>query len=66
AKLVAVLPNKVGLDKEYASIDTQSNKADVDAKDSTKGNVQNNATADDLDNKDSLTAPSSKPEKAKK
>ncbi|MDN3447246.1 5-(carboxyamino)imidazole ribonucleotide synthase [Psychrobacter sp. APC 3281] len=74
AKLVAILPNKVGLDKEYASVDTQHSKADVDAKinakNSTQNSIQNDAKADDLDNKDgqadSSTAPSSKSEKAKK
>ena len=74
AKLVAILPNKVGLDKEYASVDTQPSKADVDtkinAKNSTQNSVQNDAKADDLDTKDnqadSLTATPSKSEKANK
>ena len=70
AKLVAILPNKVGLDKEYASVDTQPSKADVDAKNSAQNSVQNDATADELDTKDSqtdsLNTPPSKSEKAKK
>ena len=57
-KLVAILPNKVGLDKEYASINTPPKSA------------EENATNTDLDGDnaqaDSLIAPSSKNEKAKK
>jgi 5-(carboxyamino)imidazole ribonucleotide synthase len=74
AKLVAILPNKVGLDKEYANVDTQPSKVDVDtkinAKNSAQNSAQNDATSDELDTKDSqtdsLTATPLKSEKAKK
>ncbi|MBI0426052.1 5-(carboxyamino)imidazole ribonucleotide synthase [Psychrobacter sp. NG27] len=61
-KLVAILPNKVGLDKEYPSINIQPSTPATE----TENDAKNSAIADDLDNKDSLTASSSKPEKAKK
>ena len=43
AKLVAILPNKVGLDKEYASADTQAK------------NVEADTTNDDIKDKDTQT-----------
>ncbi len=62
--------NKVGLDKEYANVDTQPSKVDVDTTSDAKDGVQNNTTVDNLDTKDSqadsLTTTPLKSEKAKK
>ena len=58
AKLVAVLPNKVGLDKEYGNIDTHSNTADAKAK--------NDVLEDNSGEADSLAELSPKTAKAKK
>ena len=54
----AVLPNKVGLDKEYGNIDTHSNTADAKTK--------NDVLEDNSGEADSLAELSPKTEKAKK
>ena len=68
SKLVAILPNKVGLDKEYPAVETQPSASDVHVEDShpEASNVENS----DVDNKntqaDSLANPDSGVKKAKK
>jgi len=62
AKLVAILPNKVGLDKEYASVNVQTKTVGGDA----TNDDQNDTIDDELKNKDSQPVPSSDTEKAKK